>query len=200
MLSGSFQQLLTDIVATLFLSGLYGYAVSLAANLLGDKGPTYDGRLTLNPFVHVDFIGTLALLLLGVGWIRPVKLEPEQFRRPRLGSVLVALFCLGAGVLVALLLLGLRTPIVLTGSRSLRLLVPVINHLFVTTLMCTALNLLPLPPLIGGRLLYALAPRLQAWAERYRRWTGLALGLALVWAHKAGLLASVRVWLIEFLR
>lgn len=200
MLGGSLQQLLGDLAVTLLLSGLYGYTLSLIAGFLGDKGPAYDGRLTLNPFVHFDFIGTLALLLFGVGWIRPVRLEPELFRHPRRDSVLAVLLCLGSSVLVALLLLALRTPLVLSGTGVVRTLIPVINNFFVTALMCSALNLLPLPPLIGGHLLYALAPKVHALAVRQQRWIALALGIALALAAWSGLLASVRVRLIDLLR
>jgi len=57
------------------------YAHALVADRLGDKTPKFDGRLTLNPFVHIDPIGFLAILLVGFGWAKPVRTNPSAFKR-----------------------------------------------------------------------------------------------------------------------
>ena len=76
--------------------------------LLGDPGPRYDGRLTANPFVHLDLFGSLALLLFGLGWSKPVAIDRKLLRGGRAGllpPVLVAF----AGLLLAAVALRLAT-------------------------------------------------------------------------------------------
>lgn len=201
MLDLSLQQVLIRIAVTLFLTSTYGFYLAAAAYILGDKGPYYDKRLTLNPFAHTGVIGTLSLLVLGLGWIKPVYIEAEHFRRPRLDCAVVVLSTLGASLLVALFLIWLRPYLVVFGSTSmLQFAIPFVNNLFVTTALSCMLNLIPIPPLIGGQALYTLSPQLYSLAQRHARWAAIALGLLLFSGVAGGLLTAVRLRLLDLLR
>ena len=62
-----------------------------AADRLGDHTARDAGRLTLNPMAHLDLFGSLALVLFGFGWAKPVPINPSRMRKPRSGLVLTAL-------------------------------------------------------------------------------------------------------------
>ena len=67
------------LAGTLALKLLLFIAIGFAATKLGDPTPRYQGRLTLNPFAHIDYFGALMLLFLGIGWARPVQINSRYF-------------------------------------------------------------------------------------------------------------------------
>ncbi len=79
------------VLALLIVAGLHGGIVSRAAVLLGDKGPKYDGRLTVVPTGHIDLVGAFSLVLYGLGWGKPVAIDVREFRIGRFGIVVVIL-------------------------------------------------------------------------------------------------------------
>src|SRR5665647_1598177 len=76
-----------------FLYGLtfHEFAHALSAFWLGDDTAKNEGRLTLNPLVHIDPIGLISLIIFGIGWAKPVVMNPLHFRYPKFYSVLTAL-------------------------------------------------------------------------------------------------------------
>ena len=79
---------------------------AFAAWLLGDPTAKREGRLSLNPFRHFDLMGTLCMVLAGVGWAKPVSTDPRNFKNPKAGMALTAL----AGPVANLLLAYLAGP------------------------------------------------------------------------------------------
>ena len=75
------------VVATTF----HEYAHALVADRLGDPTPRRLGRLSLNPLVHLDVLGTLFFVLFRFGWAKPVPVDPRNFANPRQGMLQVAL-------------------------------------------------------------------------------------------------------------
>ena len=65
-------------------------AHALAAEKMGDDTPRRAGRLTLNPLAHFDLLGTFSLLFLGIGWAKPVPINPSRFKNPKRGMALSA--------------------------------------------------------------------------------------------------------------
>src|SRR5690606_33073207 len=78
-----FEMWILRAAAVLLVLAIHEYAHAAVAVRLGDPRPKYDGRLTLNPFVHLDPIGTLMLLVFGFGWAKPVMVDPTRFKNPR---------------------------------------------------------------------------------------------------------------------
>ena len=151
------------------------------AKQYGDKTAFLQGRLTLNPLKHIDLFGTIilpAIMLLsfsGVvfGWAKPVPVDPRYFKKPRQAMMVVALAgplsnFLMAFIWAMLMKIGvvyhqyeaISLPLIYTGAAGIHI-----------NLILALLNLLPIPPLDGSRVISGLLPSYWAWQfnrlERY---------------------------------
>ena len=159
------------LVPALLAVTVHEVSHGLVADRYGDPTARMLGRLTLNPLRHLDPIGTIALLVFGFGWARPVPVNPNNLRRDRRSMVWVALAGPGSNLLLALFCAFiLRFVIGLTvqfteGSQFYRFIEPVglmaAFGLYINVILCL-FNLLPIPPLDGGRVLTNLLPERQA--------------------------------------
>jgi Zn-dependent protease len=146
------------------------YAHGWVANKLGDSTARLAGRLTFNPLAHLDPIGTLALIFSPVGWAKPVPVNFNNLRHPRRDMVWVAAAGPGANlVLAAVSAWSLRLfeggGAIVESSWLAGLATPIYLMLQVSVVINVALaifNLLPLPPLDGGRIVSGLLPPRQA--------------------------------------
>jgi len=167
------QTLVFRLVALLVAATVHEYAHALMADRLGDPTPRLMGRLSLNPIVHLDLLGSVLLLLAGFGWAKPVQVNPRNFTNGRKGMMLVA----AAGPLANVTLLYL-----LGAAFQLDLIAPstVLGRLVLTTMFINAMlavfNLLPVPPLDGSKILAGLLPPAQAHAyDRLQQYGPLLL-------------------------
>ncbi len=161
----------------LFAITVHEVAHGWVARRFGDSTAYMLGRLTLNPIKHIDPIGTLLvpglLLMMGgfiFGWAKPVPVAWENLRNPKRDMAIVALAGPVANLLMAILwallmkvglLLGgqldmLARPLVYMGAAGISI-----------NVMLMVLNLLPLPPLDGGRVMAGLLP--ERLANAYNR-------------------------------
>jgi Zn-dependent protease len=146
------------------------YAHGWVADKLGDSTARLSGRLTFNPLAHLDPIGTLALIFSPVGWAKPVPVNFTNLRRPRRDMIWVAAAGPGANlILAAVSAWSLRLfeggGAIVESSWLAGLATPLYLMLQVSVLINVALaifNLLPLPPLDGGRIVSGLLPPRQA--------------------------------------
>ena len=153
------------------------------ANKLGDPTAKNLGRLTLNPLPHLDPLGSLLILLAGVGWARPVPVNTRYFKNVKRDMALTAIAGPVSNILMALVLMtGFKIYILATGGMevfvgALFLGDPTAKFLFSLLLTMISVNvglavfnLLPIPPLDGSRLLTALLPpKLYYGIMRYER-------------------------------
>lgn len=130
-------------------------AHAISALWLGDKTAKYEGRVTLNPLAHLDIWGSLMFILFGIGWGKPVPINPHNFLNPKRDQALVAL----AGPMSNLLLAAIASiPLKLTdGTFSNLGLTFLFVFLNINITLC-ALNLLPIPPLDGSKILSIFLP------------------------------------------
>ena len=164
------------LVPALLAVTCHEVAHGYAAERCGDPTARLLGRLTLNPLRHLDPIGTLALLLLGFGWARAVPVNPGNLRRTRQDMVLVALAGPGANLALALFFaLCLRWGAALPGplpadAPALAFSEPIslmaAFGLYINVILAL-FNLLPIPPLDGGRVLVNVLPK--RLADKLRR-------------------------------
>jgi Zn-dependent protease len=148
---------------------VHEFAHAWSANYFGDDTPRYNGRLTLNPLVHLDPIGSLMLLFVGFGWAKPVPVNPYVLsRRSPAALMLVALAGpLSNLVMAVLAAIPFRLGLISTANIPLipGQLLPHLPFLFwsfiLINLILMLFNLLPIAPLDGDKILdYFLPPHL----------------------------------------
>lgn len=134
---------------------VHEFAHAAVAVWLGDETPRRQGRYTLNPLVHIDPFGAILILLAGFGWAKPVEWNPRNINvDPRLGSILVSLAGPVSNLIMAALALAIGGSEFFGNgflSTTLQFFVSINVLLFV-------FNLLPIPPLDGSHVLFALLP------------------------------------------
>ncbi len=147
------------------------------AYLFGDDTAKRAGRLSLNPLVHLDPIGTLALFLFGFGWAKPVPITYSNLRHYRLGIICVSLAgCLTNIIIAVLSILLLQYKAISANLIAARLLIIMAN----INIVLGTLNLIPIPPLDGSRILYGILPRKAQAALLKIEPYGMAILLALL--------------------
>lgn len=155
----------------------------------GDPTAKMMGRLTLNPIKHIDIIGTLMIFFIGIGWAKPVPVLFENLRNPKRDMIWVAAAGPVTNIILAtvsaLLLRGLvsfSNPAV-SGSPLAMLLEPVVLMLAFSVyinLLLAIFNMIPVPPLDGGRVMVGLLPYKQATALSRIEPYGMLIIIALV--------------------
>ena len=155
------------------------FSHALVADQLGDRRPRALGRVSLNPLHHLDPLGTVLLVLVGIGWGKPVPVAVEALRPGRVGMAWVA----GAGpianvaVAVGLAVVFRVLNLAGFGSASLELLYWAV----LINLLLAILNLIPIPPLDGFAVLTAVVPPRWEYAiRRYQNYGILLLLLLLI--------------------
>ena len=182
----------------------HGYA----AYKMGDPTARNFGRLTLNPFKHLDLYGTVCMILFRFGWAKPVPINARNFKDPRKGMAITA----AAGPVSNLILAFLAAICIKLLALLANTLIPqfqndVLFYFFyylilffelfhILNLSLCVFNLIPLPPLDGSRIFLAfLPPRLYFKVMRYERVIQIALMVALLFGAFSGVIQDVVEWL-----
>ena len=141
------------------------FAHAYIADKLGDKTPRFQGRLTLNPIVHIDPIGFLMMLIFKFGWAKPVETNPSAYKRYYKDDLKVSL----AGPIANLIVAFLSAILIVLFVKLLKVvnmdssLVMIIYHILVlsVSINCSlfVLNLLPIPGFDGFHVLRDLFPK-----------------------------------------
>ncbi len=160
------------LVPALLAITMHEVAHGYVAERFGDPTARLLGRLNLNPMRHLDPIGTVAIFVFGFGWARPVPVNAGNLRRPKRDMIWVALAGpvtnLLLAILSALLLraLGALEATSVGGSDLFIQMAKPIRMMAGFSLYINVLlgvfNLVPLPPLDGGRILTGILPEKQA--------------------------------------
>lgn len=194
------------MVLILVLMPVHEFAHAFVADRLGDKTPRWNGRLTLNPLAHIDWLGAAMILLFGIGYARPVPISPRNFKNARKGMALTALAGPVSNLLMAILSIAIFRVLLLFGGDVVNGSIYVnmdanwlvYAHVILIQVFASVniglavFNLLPIPPLDGSRIFSAILPRKWAfYMERYEQYIMLGLMLLLF----TGVLNAPLSWL-----
>ncbi len=174
---GAMKDLLLRLVCVFLCLTVHETCHGLAAYALGDPTAKRQHRLSLNPLRHIDWFGLAAMVLAGFGWAKPVPVNPNYFKNPKRGMALTALAGPVSNFLLALVLL---LTVRVTWRTEMSYGSNIMLFLLETAILSIGLglfNLIPIPPLDGSKVLFALLPdRSYQFLLRYER-----IGMVLLW-------------------
>ena len=153
--------LVLKIPALLLAVTVHEVAHAVTADRLGDPTPRRLGRITLNPFPHLDLLGAIAFVVAGFGWAKPVPVDARYFRHPLRDMAWVAAAGPAANFLAAfagLVAFALARRAFVSAPFA-EPITGILLWIFEFNLALGIFNLIPLPPLDGGHFLPYLLPR-----------------------------------------
>ncbi len=179
-------------------------AHGFVASHLGDPTPKAQKRLSLNPFRHLDPIGSILIIATGFGWAKPVMVDARYFRNPKRDMGITALAGPLSNIVLALALtivykifLGLGDVPALRQSNLVPILVYIFFSMAWINLYLAVFNLLPIPPLDGSKIIGALLPEKLYWLMlRYDRYVAGILFMVMVFTD---LLSRPLQWMAQWL-
>lgn len=189
-------------LAVVFLTmPVHEFAHGFAAVKLGDNTPRWQGRLTLNPLAHIDYVGALCIILFGFGWAKPVQIDARNFKNPKTGMAVTALAGPLANIIVAFVSLLLINVVWLFPQSEILLYISMfLGYIASINVSLAVFNLIPIPPLDGSRLLSALLPNKQYYAlMRYERYFFFAILFLLFFGVLDGPLGFLQSGLLSLL-
>ena len=164
---GLLESLLYSIPGVLIAITFHEFAHGLAAYKLGDNTAKMEGRLSLNPFDHLDLIGTLMLIFAGFGWGKPVHVNPTNYTRKismEKGEAIVSLAGPLTNIILAFIFAliycaifkfaGIAFMFSTVGEVIIRL----ISAIIAVNIGLGVFNLIPLPPLDGSKIIMPFLP------------------------------------------
>ncbi len=202
------QRIVVWILPVIFAITVHEVAHGWVARKYGDNTAFMLGRLTLNPIKHVDWVGTIILpgilLISGTGfifgWAKPVPVDPRNFKNPRRDMAIVALAGPASNLLMAVgwaliarvgVTIGAQTeavslPLIYTGIAGISI-----------NLALALINLLPIPPLDGSRILTGILPGKLAWQYNRLERYGFIILLLLLYTNALGAILAYPMFVAQ---
>jgi Zn-dependent protease len=144
--------ILASVVAIAVAISVHEFGHAYSAHLLGDDTAKMYGRMTLNPAKHIDIMGLIAMLIVHIGWAKPVPVNPNNFKNYKAGNIIVSLAGVTANIITAIICVFINKYVNMFAINLIAQYVMVYNVGF------AAFNLLPLPPLDGWGLISSFIP------------------------------------------
>jgi hypothetical protein len=192
----SLPQVLSRLVAVVLVVSLHGWAVAWVADRLGEPGPRYDGRMTLNPLAHLDLVALVHAIFFRVVWLQPFKIDVDVVRGGAIGrSVMIVgpALVLAAASAIAL---GLRAAAITMIQGTGGMVVSQVLNAFADIAVLSALvSLLPVPPFVGAWIWPARVQRAISMTSRpYYVASGIVIVLSLLGVTSRLLGPIVTTW------
>lgn len=177
------------------------YAHARMSDKLGDPTPEAQGRLTLNPFAHLDPLGTFFLIFAGFGWGKPVQIDERYYRNPTRDTMLVALAGPVSNFIQAIIWFFVYGAMVAFGNVESQLVITFAYVVFYAAMINLSLgvfNLLPLPPLDGSKILrYFLHGKAREVLYTIERYSTIILLVLFTTDITSILISPIISWLAE---
>lgn len=204
----AFALIIFQLIVFIFSAIVHEVSHGFVAHKLGDDTAKSMGRLTLNPFKHLDFFGSFLVPLLFVisgsnfifGWAKPVFYNPNNLKNPKTGAAIIA----SAGP-ISTLILAVVFGIILrisamflnfnSGGTFAPALVLLLNIIIYINILLAVFNLIPIPPLDGSKLLFAILPDRFYKAQRFLEQYGTILLLILLFSGILNFISPITTWL-----
>ncbi len=177
-------QLLLSLPIIFLIMSAHETAHGYVAYKLGDPTAKNLGRLTLNPFKHIDPFGFAAMVLVGYGWANPVPINTRYFKKPRrdmaltgaAGPVSNLLLALFFALLFKLAITFLPFPTTETSAKFYMILLTFLDLGIFLNVAFAVFNMLPIPPFDGSRIFYVfLPPKYYFGIMKYERYISIGL-------------------------
>jgi Zn-dependent protease len=202
------QRIVVWVLPVIFAITVHEVAHGWVAKKYGDNTASSQGRLTLNPIKHIDLFGTIILpgllLVTGTGfifgWAKPVPVDPRNFKNPLHDMAIVALAGPVSNLLMAVVwALIVRLGVTIgagTEAVSLPLIYSGVAGISIN-LVLALINLLPIPPLDGSRILTGMLPRYWAWQYNRLERFGFIILLVLLYTNLLGTILAYPMFVAQ---
>ena len=144
--------ILVQIVGISVAISVHEFGHAYSAHLLGDDTAKMYGRMTLNPAKHLDIMGLIAMLIVHIGWAKPVPVNPNNFKNYKVGNVIVSLAGVTANIIISIICVIIKKHVNMYAITEITSAIIIYNVSF------AAFNLLPIPPLDGWGVISSFIP------------------------------------------
>ena len=144
--------ILVQIVGIAVAISVHEFGHAYSAHLLGDDTAKMYGRMTLNPAKHLDIMGLIAMLIVHIGWAKPVPVNPNNFKNYKVGNVVVSLAGVTANIIISIICVIIKKHVNMYAITEITSAIIIYNVSF------AAFNLLPIPPLDGWGVISSFIP------------------------------------------
>lgn len=164
MIKIDYQNILLSLPPIILAFSIHEFAHALMTVKLGDPTPQQQGRLTLNPLVHLNFLGILMMILFGFGWAKPVKLNPYFLKNPKISPLYIALAGPLANLIVAIFftlsykLCLTFIPNIFNNPINCNIISTMFDYFIYYNLSLFIFNIFPIHPLDGSYLITTWLP------------------------------------------
>ncbi len=175
------REALLNVIIIIVSLALHEWGHAYMADRLGDDTPRSQGRVTLNPLVHIDPVGTVLIPLLGslgffgsfgvIGWAKPIYTNPRNFRNGTRDRALVTIAGPGMNFAIALV----ATLAAGTAHHFLPQIVPLFQTILTLNVALVVFNLIPVPPLDGSKFLMYWFGMSEETYARFAQWGWIVL-------------------------